>query len=140
MRWVENNWRLNLFRQRDKYYRMDLGIYLLASRVKKKKKRNSKNSAKDTRIESLQFLRHPFTIHRAQNLSLAKYIAAKKKKRKRGERWNKRNDLLGLKGNRRRNPKIEERTRHCDGNIGAEPSPVSRHVFPEEAARISIAI
>lgn len=83
MRRVENNWRLNLFRQRDKYYRMDLGIYLLASRVKKKKKRNSKNSAKDTRIESLQFLRHPFTIHRAQNLSLAKYIAAKKKKKKR---------------------------------------------------------
>lgn len=39
MRWVENNWRLNLFRQRDKYYRMDLGIYLLASRVKKKKKK-----------------------------------------------------------------------------------------------------
>lgn len=29
-------------------------------------------------------------------------------------------------------------TRRCDGNIGARQAKVSRHIFPEEAARISI--
>lgn len=41
-----------------------------------------------------------------------------------------------MKGNRR-NSKIQERTRRCDGNIGVSQAKVSRHIFPEEAARIS---
>lgn len=40
-----------------------------------------------------------------------------------------------------RNSKIQERDKtlwRCDGNIGARQAKVSRHIFPEEAARISI--
>lgn len=62
------------------------------------------------------------------------YVAGKKEK---GERWDKRNDLL-LKFEREGIRKSRSVTRRCDGNIGARQAKVSRHIFPEEAARISI--
>lgn len=93
------------------------GLRDILTCIASQKKRNSKN----IRLKILASSRYNFYDTRSPSIE-RKIYPLRKKKRKRGERWNKRNDLLGLKGNRRRNPKIEERTRHCDGNIGAEPS------------------
>lgn len=84
MRRVENNLRLNLFRQRDKYYRMDLGIYLLASRVKKKKKKETRK----IRLKILASSRYNFYDTRSPSIErkiypLRNILPRKKKKKKR---------------------------------------------------------
>lgn len=85
MRRVENNLRLNLFRQRDKYYRMDLGIYLLASRVKKKKKETRK-----IRLKILASSRYNFYDTRSPSIERKIYplrnILPRKKRKEKEEK------------------------------------------------------